>query len=138
MIRDLKIASHDFVVKILVILSFERKLSTEKGVEQHPRCIDISWWPTKLSLPNNFWSHVGRRTTEDLDPLIIWYTCRKAKVYEFDLPPLIQHDVLKFDVSVGDALRMEILQSIHELSVYSPSFLFRHASMGFALQESVS
>jgi hypothetical protein len=113
-------------------------LAAEKGKEKDTRSVDISGRAAELNLPDDLWCHVRRCSTEHLDFLLIRYTGRKPKINQFDLLSLIQHYVFQLNISMSNALAMEVVQSIHELLVNLTGIILCHPSVRFRLQEAMS
>jgi hypothetical protein len=70
--------------------------------------------------------------------LLVRNASRKPEVNEFDLVPLIQHNIFKLDVSVRNALAMKVLESINQLSVDPAGVVLAHPSVWLTFEESVS
>ena len=127
MIWDHEIAFLDLLVKIFVILTPEREASTEKGKEQDSAGPYVSWRSTEFLLSNNLRSHIGWCATEDLDLLIVWYTCAEPKVDYLNVPFRVKHHVLQLYVSMAHALAVTVLKSTDHLPVDPPRIVFVHS-----------
>ncbi len=47
--------------------------------------------------------------------LPLGHRCRKAKVYQLHLPSLSYHHILRLDIAMGDAIRMQVGHRLSEL-----------------------
>ena len=70
-VRNRQVLLADVAVELLVVLSFEWKSAAEQSVEQDTKCPDISRWTCVLDLADDLWRHVGGRTAEDFDFLLV-------------------------------------------------------------------
>lgn len=109
MVRNGQVSSLYFAVQVLIVLSSKRKLPTKESKEQDSTCIYVCWWSAIFCLLDYFWSHVRRRSTKHFNPLIIWNTCAKSKIYQFHISSFIQHNIFQFDISMSNASRMKVM-----------------------------
>ena len=58
----------------------------------------------------------------------------KAKVNQFNVPVLVEHDIFKFDVAMSYTFRVQVLQGAYELTEDFLRILFVHASIRLRLQ----
>ena len=93
MVWDGQVTSLYFAVQVFVVLASERELAAEESKEQDSTCIYVCGWPAVFRLLDYFRSHVRRRSTEHLDPLIIWNARAESKIYQFDISSLVQHHI---------------------------------------------
>ena len=93
MVRDCQVTSLYFAVQVFVVLASERELATEESKEQDSTCIYVCRWSTVFGLLDYFRSHVRRRSTKHLDPLIIWNARAESEIYQLDISSFVQHYV---------------------------------------------
>lgn len=134
---NLKVSYLNFTVKILVILTFKWKLTTEKGEEKNSSCVDISGRTTIVCLLHNLWRHVGGSTAEYLDLLIVWNASAEAKVYQFNLILVSKHHIFELDVSMSDAFAVKVAQCADQLAPDGSRFVLWHAAIWLRLKETV-
>ena len=79
----------NLLVQVLVILPPIREAAAEEGKEKDTGGVDVSRRPAELNLFDDFWSHVRRCTTEELDFLSVGNLGAKTKVDKFDVTPMI-------------------------------------------------
>ena len=79
----------NLLVQVLVILPPIREASAEEGKEEDTGGVDVSRRPAELNLFDDFWGHVRRRTTEELDFLSVGDLGAETKVDEFDVTSVI-------------------------------------------------
>ena len=85
MVRDSKLALHDLLVKVLVILAPEGEAAAEERKEQDPAGPDVSWWTTELFLADDLRGHVRWGATEDLDLLVVRNAGTEPEVNNLDV-----------------------------------------------------
>lgn len=76
-----------------------------------------------VSLADDFWRHVGRRTTEGVYR-IWWFGCiitmltdeTEPKIDEFELLVAVKQNVLGFDVSVHDVSGVQVIDGCEHSS----------------------
>lgn len=60
-------------------------------------------------LADDFWGHVARSTTKDIQFTIFGYLDRESKIDQLDIAFGVKKDVLHFDVPMSDIVIVEIL-----------------------------
>ena len=118
-------------------MSSVRELPTEESKEQDAGGIDICWRSAKFSLAHNLRCHIRRCSAENFDLLLIWNASRESKIYELDLVPLVEHHILKLDVTMRNTFAMQVLQGIHQLSIDPSCIVLSHSPLRFALEEAM-
>lgn len=75
---------------------------------------------------HNFWGHVFWCPTEgvSLRIALIDSLLRESKICNFEVPVFIQKDILGFQVSIDDPIRVEALQGAHQLCCIELSPIF--------------
>lgn len=129
MVGEHKLCRGDFLVKIFIVFTSEWEATTEKCKQKHSRCVYISWWSAKFKLLYDFRCHVRWGSTKKLHFLSIRNLSTEPKVNQFDVSILVKHHVLKLNVSVSNALRMQILKSAYQLTEYLFRIVFVHTSI---------
>ena len=137
MIRNVQVPSHYLAVQLFVILAPVWELPAEECEEENTRGVDVSWWSAEFNFPDDLGGHVRGRSAEDLDLLLIRNACRETKINQLDLMPLVEHYILQLDVSVSDALAVQVLQSIDQLPVNLSGLILAHPAVGLALQKAM-
>lgn len=66
-----KLALHNLLVEVLIVLSSEREAATEESEEKYSTGPYVCWRPTKLFFCHDFRSHIRGSTTKDLNLLIV-------------------------------------------------------------------
>ena len=79
-----------------------RETSTQTCEEEHAEGPDISGRPTILSLVNYFGCHVGWRSAENLDLLVIRHTGTEAKVDYLYVFVAVEKQILQLDIPMCD------------------------------------
>lgn len=80
MIRDNELAFHNLLVEIFIILTSEWEASTEESKQKDSASPYVSWRSAELFFCHNFWSHIRRCSTENLNLFIVWNACAKSEI----------------------------------------------------------
>lgn len=67
---------------------------------------------------DEFWRHVRSRSQDSLEEATAVTTlngCRKTEVSEANVEVAVEHDVLRFEVTVGDALDVHVVAHLQHL-----------------------
>lgn len=88
----------------------------------------------------HFWGGVGWSTAVGASPVSLQITqlFRKAKVYQFDVSPPIQKDILWLQISVNYVILMELLNCNQDFGQVEPRVFQGQASLLFDLREKLS
>lgn len=108
MLRQSQISLRNLLVKLFVVEAFERETPTKECKEQNPCSVDISRRSTKLLLLHYLRCHIRWRATEQFNFLCVRYLSTEPKIDQLHISLLIQHHVLKLDVSVCDTLTVQV------------------------------
>ena len=96
----------DIGLPSFVRVGFEGQGAGQHRIKGHSQRPDVSQLSIITDLFDDFWRGVGRSPTDSL-PKGISLTA-EAEVNKFDVPMVIEEYVLWFDVSVTDAVFLEI------------------------------
>ena len=119
LLRKLIVGSANLVIELFVGGASIRKLSRQNSEEENSESPDVGRWTTIFSFTDNLGCHIRWSTTEYLDLLIVWDTSREPEIDDLDVIIVVQQQIFKLDVSVGDASRMTVFQSLQNLLEYS-------------------
>ena len=87
----------------------EGEAAAEEGEEQDAASPDVGGRPAELLLGDDLGGHVGGSAAEDLDALVVGDAGREAEVDDLHTALGVQHYILQFYVSMGDALAVAVL-----------------------------
>ena len=92
-VGDHEVVIGDLLVQVLVILTSVRETTAEKGEEKDSGGVDVRRWSTELDLFDYLRRHVRRRPAEELDLLSVGNLRAEPKVDQFDVGPMVEHDI---------------------------------------------
>lgn len=99
--------SLDHLLRITVV---ERHGSGEHDVQNDSGAPDVDSVSRILSASKNLGSHVGTRSTEGPRLFTGLQDTREPEIAEFDVLVLVQENVLALEVSMDDAVVLEVLK----------------------------
>ena len=117
----------------------ERREAAQYLADQDPEAPYIGF--VAVSGANeHFWGGVGWSTAVGASPVSLQITqlFRKAKVYQFDVSPSIQKDILWLQISVNYVVLMELLNCNQDFGQVEPRVFQGQASLLFNLREELS
>ena len=104
----LKLAADNVGLSFFVGLSFEGQLSGKHGVESHTQAPNINQLRV-IALPlDDFRRSIRGCSTDSLSKFSEMRGAAEPEIYEFHIPILIEHDVLRLDVPVAQSALLEI------------------------------
>ncbi len=138
MVWELKLIESNSIVKLLIILTFEREFTAEQSEQEHTQRPDISRWSRVFHFSHNLRSHVRWSSTEELDLFFVGNARRKTEVNQFDtFFGFIEQDILKFNVTMCYIALMAVVDSLDHLAPQKFGLKLRHLSVWFHLQVAV-
>lgn len=128
------LASLNFSIKLLFILSPKWKSSWKKGIEEDTQCPHVHLASIVLTLPHKFWGHVRWSSTKDFEFLIICAKSSKSEIDNFDHKSFIlDQDIIQLNVSVSNTFLMEVIKGLRNLFEESSAHWLFHLAVGALL-----
>lgn len=138
MVRKLQLLLAYVRIQFFVILASEREFTAQKSKKENSKGPNVRRRPRIFNFAHNFWSHIRRSSTENLDFSFVRNTRRETKIDQFySLFGLVQQNVLQFDVSMSDVALMTIVDCLDNLSPQKFGLKFWHLSIWFHFEVTV-
>ena len=102
-------------MQVLHIVGLERDGTEEEGKQDDTRAPQVSLESLVALVPDDLGSNIGWCTTLLEHEFALFDRLRDAKVSNLDVTLSIQKDVVQFDVSVQDFLRVNVADSFYNL-----------------------
>ena len=110
--RELVVAIHDLLVDAQGVVVVERRVARKHFEDQHAQRPPVDELVVALAL-DDLWSQVLRRAAEGVGAVAD--DLGKAEVGDLDVSLLVDEEVLRLEVSVGDVHGVEVLECEHDL-----------------------
>mmetsp|Transcript_40823 Transcript_40823/g.68384 ORF Transcript_40823/g.68384 Transcript_40823/m.68384 type:complete len:211 (+) Transcript_40823:685-1317(+) len=134
----LQLRGQDVLILLLAVPRLEGCLSGEHLVHEDPDRPPVRGAPVS-PLAHDLRRHVLRRAAEGARRHVVRHTppC-EAEVSEAHVPAGIQQNVLRLEVAMDDAVRVQMRDGQHDLRRVVPRHLFREHAVAVQLEEEVS
>jgi len=123
---------HDLLVQVLHVICFERHRSVQHREQNDSRAPQISFEAPVAFVSNDLGRDVGGRTALLVHGFVFLDGLADAEVSNLDVALTVEQDVVEFDVSVEDSLRVDVANTLDDLfeedlrSEFVQLFAFTH------------
>lgn len=128
---DLSIsASHYFAIEFLLRLSSKWECASQESIKKDSEGPHVNLAAVVLLFPDELGRHVRRSSAEYPLLLSVLTKSSEAKVNNFDHVCFVfDEKVVQLDISVSNALRMQVLERLSNLLKISPAYVFLYLSV---------
>lgn len=112
----------DLVEEFVPLLGLEGKIATHEDIQHDSKRPDVNLGIVG-SVVNNLGCHVEGGSSDCLELLGLCLLLRQTKIDQLDFVFLVEHDVLRFDVPVHDALGVDVSAGFQQLLHVGSSLL---------------
>ena len=102
------LAVNNFIEHFIATAALKRQISAHEYVKDDAERPDVTF--RIIMAVQHFWSHVVRRSRDGFTLFRAVHPLAEPEVDQFELAICRQHDVVGLDVSVDDALRVQVVQ----------------------------
>ena len=111
------------MIQALRVLVLEWQVAAYQAVQNNACAPYVRLWPNVLQSLDQFRRGIARRAAGRHEFLIWLESIAQAKIDNFEVLLLVQQQILRFDISMGDAKLTQILNTRDKLLEKSTSFI---------------